>query len=329
MFLRIFIRKQQFVIIIILILSLAFWIPSFLNYKFSFFVFDFYPSPVYSPLQFIEYSSPGITVIMSLLLLLLSGFLLTRLNVRFFFIQTRTHLPALFFILICSSFIPLQRMNPVSISVIFLIIAVFKIFDSFKKEGLSYNYFDAALLISVGSMFYFNMIFLIVIVWIGLVLLRPFIWREWIFTLIGLLVPYLILFFYYYMMDLDIKSLLGTYKSYFLYRRYDMNFNLSYSLLAFYYLLMLIISSIYMITVYQVKKIYARRYFMFFLWLFIVAMAIFLIIPSAGYEMIIIGSLSVSFLLAHFFVNVRPNWINSVLFDMFFGFLIYVRIANI
>ena len=329
MLLRLFIRKQQFIIVLILILALAFWLPSILNYKSSFFIFDFYPSPVYSPIQSVEYSSPRITVIISFILLVFSGFLLTRLNVRFFFIQARTQLPALFFILICSSFIPLQRLNPVSISVIFLIIAVFKIFDTYKKERLCYNFFDAALLISVGSLFYFNLIFLIVLIWIGLILLRPFIWREWVFTLIGLLVPYIILFFYYYMMDLDINSLLGTYKSYFLYKRYGMNFDLSYRLLAIYYLLMLIISSIYMIAVYPVKKIYARKFFMFFLWLFIVAITIYFFIPSAGYEMIIIASLSVSFLLTHFFVNVRPNWINSSLFDMFFGLLIYLRIINL
>jgi hypothetical protein len=329
MLLRLFIRKQQFIIVLILILALAFWVPSILNYKSSFFIFDFYPSPVYSPLQFVEYSFPRITVIISLILLVLSGFLLIRLNVRFFFIQTRTQLPALFFILICSSFIPLQRLNPVSISVIFLIIALFKIFDTYKKEQLCYNFFDAALLISVGSLFYFNLIFLIVIIWIGLLILRPFIWREWIFTLIGLLLPYMILFFYYYMMDLDIKSLLGTYKSYLSYKRYDMSFDLSYRLLAIYYLLILIISSIYMIKVYAVKKIYARKFFMFFLWLFIVAVIIYFFIPSAGYEMIIIASLPVSFLLTHFFVSVKPNWINSTLFDMFFGFLIYLRIVNL
>jgi len=329
MLLRLFIRKQQFIIILILILALAFWLPSILNYKSSFFIFDFYPSPVYSPLQFIEYSFPRITVIISFFLLVLSGFLLTRLNVRFFFIPTRTQLPAFFFILICSSFIPLQRLNPVLISVIFLIMAVFKIFDTYKKERLCYNFFDAALLISAGSLFYFNLIFLIVVIWIGLIILRPFIWREWIFTIIGLLVPYIILFFYYYMMDLDIKSLLGTYKSYFLYKSYDINFDLSYKLLAVYYLLMLIISSIYMIAVYPVKKIYARKYFMFFLWLFIVAIIIYFFIPSAGYEMIIIASLSISFLLAHFFVNVKPNWINSSLFDMFFALLIYLRIVSL
>lgn len=328
MLLRLFISKKQLITVLILVLALAFWLPSILNYKSTFFIFDFYPSPIYSPLQFIEYSSPEISVIISFILLVLSGFLLVRLNVRFFFIQTRTQLPALFFILICSSLIPLQRLNPVSVSVIFLIIAVFKIFDTYKKEKLCYNFFDAALLISVGSMFYFNLIFLIVIIWIGLIILRPFIWREWVFTLIGIIIPYIILFFYYYLMELDINSLFGTYKSYFLYKRYDISFNLSYKLLALYYLLMLVISSIYMIGVYPVKKIYARKYFMFFLWLFIAALAIYFVVPSAGYEMIIIASLSVSFLLTHFFVNVKLNWINSSLFDMFFGLLIYLRIAN-
>ena len=80
--------------------------------------------------------------------------------------------------------------------------------------------------------------------------------------------------------------------------------------------------------VYPVKKIYSRKYFMFFLWLFIVTLAIYFIIPSAGYEMIIIAALPVSFLFTHYFVNVKPGWINRMLFDMFFGFLVYLRIAD-
>ena len=327
MFLKIFISKQQFIIILILVLAAAFWLPSIINYKSTFFVFDFYPAPVYKSFQFIEYSFPLATVIISLILLVMSGFLLVRLNILFFFIETRTQLPAFFYIFICSSFIPIQRFNPVLISGIFLIMAVFRIFGTFKKEQVCFNYFDAALLISAGSMFYFNLIFLIVIVWIGLLILRPFIWREWIFTVIGILVPYLLLFSCYYLLDMDINNLLNTYKSYFILDRYDIIFDLPYKLLAIYYLMMLVISSIYMIRVYPVKKIYSRKYFMFFLWLFIVTLAVYYIIPSAGYEMIIIAALPVSFLLTHFFVNVKANWINRLLFDMFFGVLIYLRIV--
>lgn len=329
MFLKLFVSKQQFITVLILLFAVAFWLPSIINYEHTYFVFDFYPTPVYGTFQYIEYSYPLATVIISLILLVMSGFLLVRLNVQFFFIQTRSPLSAFFYVFICSSFIPLQRLNPVLISGIFLIIALFKIFDTFKKEHICYNYFDAALLISVGSMFYFNLIFLIVVIWIGLIILRPFIWREWIFTMLGIIIPYIILFSCYYLLDMDINSILNTYKSYFVYERYEVNFDLPYILLAVYYLMMLLISSIYMIRVYPVKKIYSRKYFMFFLWLFIVTLAIYFIVPSAGYEMIIISAMSVSFLLTHFFVNVKANWINRMLFDMFFALLVYLRIDSL
>jgi hypothetical protein len=328
MFLKLFISRQQFIIILILILSAAFWLPSIINYNHTLFVFDFYPVPVYSTFRFIEYYDPRITVTISLVLLLISGFLLMRLNVQFFFIQTRSQLPAFFFIFICSSFIPLHRFNPVFISSIFVIFAIFRIFSTFKKEQLCFNYFDAALLISIGSLFYFNLIFLIVIIWIGLIILRPFIWREWIFTIIGMAVPYVLLFSWYYLLDLDINNLLDTYKSYLTHDSYDINFNLPYLIMAIYYLIMLVISSVYMISVYAVKKIYSRKFFMFFLWLFIVSVAIFYIVPSAGYEMIVLAALSISFLFTHYFVNVKPNWLNRILFDIYFGILIYLRLAN-
>jgi hypothetical protein len=328
MFLKLFVSRQQVIIILILILSAAFWLPSIINYNHTLFVFDFYPVPVYNSFKFFEYYDTRVTVIISLILLLLSGFLLVRLNAQFFFIPTRTQLPAFFYIFICSSFIPLHRFNPVLISNIFLIFAIFRIFSSFKKEQICYNYFDSALLISVGSLFYFNMIFMIAVVWIGLIILRPFIWREWVFTIIGIAVPYILLFSCYYLLDLDIENLLDTYKSYLTHFSYDINFNLPYLVIVIYYLLMLVISSIYMISVYAVKKIYSRKYFMFFLWLFIVSVAIYYIVPSAGYEMIIVAALSISFLFAHFFVSVKPTWLNRVLFDMFFGILIYLRLAN-
>ncbi len=328
MLIRLFKSRQQFGIILILILTISFWLPSLIFYKPALFVFDFYPAPFYRPLQFIEYYYPVASTIFSLVLLIIIGFMLARLNVRFFFIQTRTQLPAFFYILICSSFIPMHRMNPALIGCFFLVLAIYKIFDAYKKEKLCYNFFDAALLVSVASLFYFNYIFFIVIIWTGLILLRPFIWREWIFTIIGILLPYILILSYYYLYDYDINRLLDTYRSYFSYKRYDIRFDLSYKLLLLYYLLMLLIGSVYMVSVYTTKKIYSRKYFMFFFWVFIITIAVYFIIPSAGYEMILILSISLSFLFTHYYVNIRSGWINDLLFNLFPGLLIYLRVVN-
>ncbi len=329
MLIRLFKSRQQFVIILILILAFAFWLPSFLIHKTSSFVFDYYPTPIYRPFQFIEYSYPVIATMFSLVLLITIGFMLARLNVRFFFIQTRTQLPAFFYILICSSFIPLNRLNPALIGCFFVVLAIYKIFDSYKKEKLCYNFFDAALLISVASLFYFNYIFLITVIWAGLILLRPFILREWIFTLVGISIPYILILSYYYLGDIDINGVIDTYRSYFSYRRYDIKINLSYKLLIAYYLLMLIIGSVYMVSVYATRKIYSRKYLMFFFWLFIFTIAVYCFVPSAGYEMILISSISISFLYTHYFINIRPGWISDLLFNLFPGLLLYLRAVNI
>ena len=328
MLIRLFKSRQQFIIILILILALAFWLPSILIHKSASFVFDLYPTPVYRSFQLIEYAYPVLSVIFSLVLLLIIGFLLVRLNVRFFFIQTRTQLPAFFYILICSSFIPLNRLNPVLIGTLFLVLAIYKIFDTYKKETLCCNFFDAALLVSIGSLFYFNFIFLIFIIWIGLIILRPFFWREWIFSFIGILLPYIIIVSYYYLMDLDINRIIDMYKSCFFQRRYAIKFDISYKILFIYYLLMLLVGSIYMMRVYAIRKIYSRKYFMFLLWLFMVSILIYYLIPSAGYEMILVSSISVSFLFTHFYVNIKSNWINNLLFNLFLVLLLYHRIVN-
>jgi hypothetical protein len=329
MLIKLFKSRQQFVIILILILTILFWIPSIAFHKSVLFVFDFYPAPLYKPLQFIEYSYPVAATIFSLALVIIIGFMLVRLNVRFFFIQTRTQLPAFFYILICSSFIPLHRMNPVLIGCFILVLAIYKIFDTYKKEKLCYNFFDAAMLISVASMFYFNFIFFILVIWAGLILLRPFILREWIFSVVGFILPYILIFSYYYLRDYDISRLFDVYRSYFSYGKYDMKFDLSYKLLLIYYLLLLLIGSIYMMSVYTTRKIYSRKYFMFFLWLFLITVAVYCIIPSAGYEMILILSISVSFLFTHYYINIKSGWINDLLFNLFPGLLIYLRIVNI
>ena len=328
MLIKLFKSRQQFVIILILVLTLSFWLPSLISYNSLLFVFDFFPALFYRPFQVIEYSYPIASTVFSLILLIIIGFMLVRLNVRFFFIQTRTQLPAFFYILICSSFIPGHRMNPALIGCFFIVLALYKIFDSYKKEKLCYNFFDASLLVSVASMFYFNYIFFIVAIWAGLIILRPFIWREWVFTIVGIILPYMLILSYYYLRDYDINKLLDTYSSYFAFKRYEIKFDLSYRLLLLYYLLMLLIGSVYMVSVFTTKKIYSRKYFLFILWLFIISIAVYIFMPSAGYEMIFMLAISASFLFTHYYVNIKSGWMNDLLFNLFPGLLIYLRAVN-
>ena len=89
-------------------------------------------------------------------------------------------------------------MNPVIPASIFLMMAIMRIMDGYHKTGTAYNYFDAGLLISTGSLFYANLIWFGLLVIIGIALLRTGNLKEIVISIFGLLTPYLITFGLYY-----------------------------------------------------------------------------------------------------------------------------------
>jgi hypothetical protein len=154
--------------------------------------------------------NPKLSHFIALVLSLLCAFLLNRLNTKFIFIPERTYLPAIIYIVLVSSSISIQVLNPAVFAALFIIFALERIIDSYKIEQLSYNIFDASLLIGVASLFYFNAIFFIVFIWAGLILIRPFHIREWIYTILGTVLPYFILFSVYFIADIDYKTVLQS-----------------------------------------------------------------------------------------------------------------------
>src|SRR5664279_2430060 len=83
-----------------------------------------------------------------------------------------------------------------------------RIMDGYHITGTAYNYFDAGIFISTGSLFYANMIWFGVLVIIGIALLRTGNLKEIVISVLGLLTPYLITFGIYYVIGKDLRVLL-------------------------------------------------------------------------------------------------------------------------
>ena len=97
---------------------------------------------------------------------------ISRLNTKFMLLQHRTYLPAIIYIFLVSSYLPLQQLNPAVFAAVFLVLSIEIMFDTFKKEGLALEFFMAAFLVSIASLFYARSAFLMLVVWTGLSLLR-------------------------------------------------------------------------------------------------------------------------------------------------------------
>ncbi len=87
-------------------------------------------------------------------------------------------------------------------------LAIIRIMDGYRKAGVPNNFFDAAILISTGSLFYANLIWFGLLVIIGIALIRTVDISGIAISVLGLLTPYLMTFGIYYAAGKDIRALL-------------------------------------------------------------------------------------------------------------------------
>ena len=87
-----------------------------------------------------------------------------------------------------------------------------------------------------------------------------------------------------------------------------------YELANFIYIgILVVFSSIYMIWTFTKKKIQLRKQYLYFLWMFLVIIAVFLFSPFVSFEMITILAIPLSFLISHFFLEIRSHYWGDIL----------------
>ncbi len=323
MLLRLFKGTHPSLLIFIPLFAGLVWSRSLLNISPSSWQYELNPMPLYELLLKINIH-PLLYKLCGLLILILHGFYLARFNTKFILVKARTNLPALLFIIISSSYIPIQELHPVLFAGLLILIATDFLFVSYKKEILSYKPFEASLLISLASLFYAKAAFYLLIVWIGLAYLRPFLWREWVFTLIGFLLPYLFLFSYYYLWDYNLTERYQAILENFTFvHEYDY---LSYPYFIFYgfLLFLVLLASFTMIRAFQGLKVYVRRFFRFFFWMFILTVVLYFIMFTKSMELLPILAIPVSMILTFYFFSLKDNVVGEILFTILIGLLVFL-----
>ncbi|MDQ3047623.1 MAG: DUF6427 family protein [Bacteroidota bacterium] len=76
-----------------------------------------------------------------------------------------------------------------------------KLLSSYRKDTAFSQSFDAGFLFSIASLFYFPYFVFFPLLGVALIILRPFNWREWLISFIGVLVPYIFVGTVYFLTD--------------------------------------------------------------------------------------------------------------------------------
>ena len=113
----------------------------------------------------------------------------------------QSYLPALLYIVFISNNNEMLMLHPALIANLFLLFAINTLLSSYRKDTAFSQAFDAGFLVSIATLFYFPYIVFLPLLGVGFILLRPFLWREWVISFMGAIVPYLFVITFYFFYD--------------------------------------------------------------------------------------------------------------------------------
>lgn len=128
---------------------------------------------------------------------LVFNFIIEKLDV----LERKSNLPALLFVVLASSFLTFLKFHPLQPATFFLLLSLNRIFDAYRSSSALSNAFDAAFFLGIAILFYFPFVWFILFLWTCLLIVRPFVWREFALSALGALLPILLSVSYYYFTD--------------------------------------------------------------------------------------------------------------------------------
>lgn len=317
MFLRLFNSKNVYSAILIPIIAFLFWMEP-LKAPASLAV---YPGEGMMPLYTFFgkfYTGSSIwPVLTGFILILLNSLILSMLSYEFQFLQHRTFLPGILYVSIVSSFPSLQTFHPVYPATLFVLISVYYIFSTYHRRNEISSTFNASFFLSIGALFYLPVLMLLPLIWISIfVLQKNDNWRLLVIPLIGISLPWLILWSFLFVSGSDqafISSIFQGMKSV----NNQFIFNIGFLVITAFIFLLSAFGSITLINSVNIRKMSTRKYFIILYWMLGFSIPSAFLLPSTGLGVIALSTIPVSFLISHFFMAGKRGFWREFLFLLF------------
>ncbi|WP_026905496.1 DUF6427 family protein [Pedobacter glucosidilyticus] len=243
---------------------------------------------------------------------------------NFNIIGKSTFLPALVYVVSSSIFTPFLFLSPPLVCNFFLLFILYRILSSVKDTAFVAIMFDLGLATAVATIFYFPFIGMILLLWIVLLIFRPFNWREWISILIGYFTIIFLLGVYYYWND----KLAAFYA---IWTPLTEAFPIFVKIQLQDYIVLLPISIGLLLGFYHLREnffksfVQVRKTFQLLFFVFIIATFTFYLKPDYRINHFHLAVISVSTLLAYYFLHANKKWFYEPLFLCIIGFIVYFQ----
>ncbi|MCX6258244.1 MAG: hypothetical protein NTW49_10185 [Bacteroidia bacterium] len=319
--------NQNLVLILIPLFIVILWLQSFIHPSGTVLLFADRAMPLYKLVLGIAGNKPVTLLIIALFLFVIQVLQVIKLNKDFILIDIRTYTPAVVFTLACCSYPAMRQLQPVLFANIFILLSLSKIFQTYKDESLFTNFFDASFFISLASLFYFNALFMLLVVWSGMVILRQFSIREWLLSLSGLILPYVFVLVFYYIYD-KVPHLLNMLSENLKNSGPGKGFSLPVLLFFSYMGFLVLLASIGIIKKYDKMKIGIRKFYKIFFWMFVYSLILFFAVPGASAGVLLITAIPVSYILTDYLINIKKEPALNFIIWLLLAMVIYLQVST-
>src|SRR6201986_4073281 len=153
------------------------------------------------PINYGHIFAPGVNIFLAAVLVFIQALLLNYLVNRYNLLGKPTFLPALMYVVASGLFTPFLVLSAPLICNFLVIWMLFKLFDLYKGDDAKSTTYDLGMIVAVGTLIYFPFIYLFLLIWIALMIFRPFNWREWVAGIFGYATIFFFLAVIYYLHD--------------------------------------------------------------------------------------------------------------------------------
>lgn len=314
--------------IVLLLVTIAVWLPYCINPVIEAQSYDLYPMPLYKPLLSIFEFNPHLGLLLQVVCIGISIFLLSNINSRFRLIEKRSSFYIFLGILFAVILPEFQQFNPMIFASVLILWSFYSFFGLYKNERNLRHIYEAALLFSTAGLLYINVYFLILIIFFAVVILIPFNWRQWVSAILGILTPLFFLFSWVLIFD-NADYFLSILKQNTIDAPYLSKFSLPFSYLDTAILalctLILIVSIVFTFFGQTAKKTATSQYYTL-LFLFLVFIIItYFAVPWVGFEIFYFCIIPAVFFIANYVCSRRKNRFPNILSFVLFALILITQ----
>lgn len=222
-------------------------------------------------------------------------------------------------------FVGMHTLHPVYFGVVFILLAIYRLFSMFEKTKPYSAVFDVGFLLGISALFCANLIILLPAFIIGVAFLsRETKWREFAIIILGFMLPFVFAVSYAFFNDILLETA-DTFVQNIITPVSHLKGNYTLYLYLGVLLLFVIISSLDIIKQYDKKKISSRKYFSAFFWIFLFSLIGFVFVPATSQEIIVVAVIPVTFLIANFFVFMKKRFWGELLFVILLLSMVFIQ----